>query len=125
VMGVAGRGVELEGLVMGDVIGPARVNVGARQERRDRIRHDHRGGIRRVVARVLVQEAGLAADRRGRTRGRRRRAKPPWNQPQVTPLAFSRSPMFRLPVWAVGSLFISSVVVDVWVPPASLPQSSR
>ncbi len=35
-------------------------------------------------------------------------AKPPWNQPHVTPLAFSRSPMF-LPVMTPSGL------VEVWL----------
>src|SRR5580658_5333854 len=43
--------------------------------------------------------------------------KPPWNQPQVMPLAFNRSPTF-LP------LVISTVPWPVLVPPASAPQSS-
>ncbi len=35
-------------------------------------------------------------------------AKPPWNQPQLTPLALSRSPMF-LPVATASGL------VEVWL----------
>src|SRR5215472_3501872 len=42
---------------------------------------------------------------------------PPWNHPQVTPLAFKRSPTF-LP------LVISTVPCPVLVPPLSAPQSS-
>src|SRR5579863_707113 len=61
------------------------------------------------------QTAGVLVEPSGLTTAAEVGAKPPWNQPQVMPLAFTRSPTFRPS---------SSKVPLVTVPPLSTPQSS-
>src|SRR3954471_21672366 len=60
--------------------------------------------------------AGVVVDPSEATTAGEVGAKPPSNQPQVTPFRFRRSPTFRP--------CISTVPLPVAVPPASAPQSS-
>ena len=89
VVGVGRRGVVLERLVVGDVVGLGAPLAGPPERRPDRV-----GG-----AADRLRDAGwLRVVREGRV-GRSRCTpwsglKPPWNQPQLRPAVLSWSPMF-------------------------------